>query len=168
VSRGIQEARFFQAAVSGDYYAVEALLSSNPALIHATDSDGWTALHLAAHYGHREIAALLIAHGADVNARSRNSLAHAPIHAAAAGHNPSPIIRLLLARGADVNAAQYGGFTALHAAAQNGDAALVAMLLDHGADPNRRADDGRTPLALALAGGHAGLAALLRQRGALD
>ena len=46
---------------------VRALLAAG-ANINARDSLGATALHDAAWTGKREIAALLIAHGADVNA----------------------------------------------------------------------------------------------------
>jgi ankyrin repeat protein len=163
-----QDQQFFLAAESGDFYLMEGILGHSAALVRAVNADGWTGLHLAAHYGHREVAALLIAHGADVSARSQNALANQPIHAAAAGRSAAAIIRLLLSRGADVNATQHGGFTALHAAAQNGDAALAAMLLDQGADPNRKADDGRSPVAFSLDAGHLEVAALLRERGAVD
>ncbi len=35
--------------------------------VNAKDADGWTPLSTAAHEGHREVAELLIAEGADVN-----------------------------------------------------------------------------------------------------
>ena len=80
-----------------------------------------------------------------------------PLHSAAAHHQPdvaTGMARALLAHGADVNATQEGGFTALHAAAQNGNVGLIRLLLDHGANPQSRAQDGKTPLALALEGKH--------------
>jgi ankyrin repeat protein len=71
---------------------------------------------------------------------------------------------MLLAAGADPNTRQNGGFTALHAAAQNGDAAMARDLLDHGAAVDPATEDGRTALTIAEEQGHDEVAALLRQR----
>ena len=54
------------------------------------------------------------------------------------------------------NARQEGGWTALHAAAQNGDREIVELLLAHGADLKARADNNQGALDLALQKGHAG------------
>ena len=70
----------------------------------------------------------------------------------------------MLAAGADANARQNGGFTALHAAAQNGDAAMARDLLDHGAEVDPPTEDGRTALGIADEQGHDDVAALLRER----
>ncbi len=85
-----------------------------------------------------------------------------PLHSAAAGGS-AEIVHVLLAAGADANARQNLGFTALHAAAQNGDAAMARDLLDHGAT-DEPTDDGRTALAIAEEQGHDEVAALLRER----
>lgn len=147
--------QFFYAAEAGDYYLMEGLLNSYPHYVHEVNDDGWTALHLAAHYGHEAIVKMLLAHGADPNARSQNDLANTPIHAAAAGGSRSlDALRTLLAHGADVNAAQHGGYTALHAAAQNGDRAMVDLLLSSGADPTFRSTDGRDAASFARDKGH--------------
>ena len=55
-----------------------------------------------------------------------------PLHAAAAGKH-ADIVKLLIDHGASVNARQHGGWTALHAAAQNGDVAMAAILIAAGA-----------------------------------
>jgi ankyrin repeat protein len=59
----------FAAVERGDLEAVRALLNAEPALVGARDSSGATALHHAAFHGHRAIAELLHAAGADLNAR---------------------------------------------------------------------------------------------------
>jgi hypothetical protein len=62
-------AAFFAAVVDGDLARVQALLAARPALARVRDADGATALHHAAFHGHRALVALLVAHGAEVNAR---------------------------------------------------------------------------------------------------
>lgn len=62
--------------------------------------DGWTALHLAAHYGQLEIVTALIEAGAKLDTLSRNAEGNTPLMAAVAGGNLS-IIQLLVEKGAD-------------------------------------------------------------------
>lgn len=153
------------AAASGDNDEVAAILSMDNRLTRVLDADGWTPLHLAAHYGHTDVVETLLANNADVNARSGNAMRNQPLHAAAAGRRVEAA-RLLIESGADVNGTQAGGFVPLHSAAQNGDLALVQLLLSRGADVNARSDDGRTALSLAEGAGHAEVARVLRERGA--
>lgn len=156
--------QFFHAAEAGDYYLMEGILNSYPQFVHEYREDGWTALHLAAHYGQEAIVRMLLAYGADPNARSKNDLANTPIHAAAAGGSKSlDALRTLLAHGADVNATQHGGYTALHAAAQNGDRAMVDLLLARGADPSIKSADGRDAASFARKKGHEEIAGLFSE-----
>ena len=69
---------------------------------------------------------------------------------------------MLLAAGADVDARQAGGFTPLHAAAQNGDPEMVELFLSAGADPLATTDDGRTAADLADGADHPDVARRLR------
>ena len=150
------------AATRGDALATKAMLDANPDQFNATDEHGWTPLHLAAHYGFRNVAELLLAAGADANARSVNSMANTPLHAAAAGQQADVAV-LLLENGADINATQHGGFTALHSAAQNGQIELVNLLLARGADPAAQTEGGRTARDFAADGSHAAVLAVLDQ-----
>jgi ankyrin repeat protein len=99
---------------------------------------GRTALHLAAMNGHLEIVKLLLEHGADVNAKTKEGYGYTALHSAASnGH--LEIVKLLLEHGADVNAkTKYGGYTALHSATMNGHLEIVKLLLEHGADVNAK------------------------------
>lgn len=152
----------FTASAVNDIALVTAELDRDPALIAAHSSDGWTPLHLAAFFGNEQLALRLLERGAEVDARSTNSMKNTPLHAAAAGRK-TELARLLLAEGADANATQEGGWTALHAAAQNGDLELVELLIAHGANLRTRAGNNQTALDLALLKGRHDIAALLDQ-----
>jgi ankyrin repeat protein len=60
---------FFDAVEGGDTERVTRMLDQRPELVRARDDAGATGLHHAAFHGHRSIVNLLIARGADVNAR---------------------------------------------------------------------------------------------------
>jgi uncharacterized protein len=153
------------AAQGGDVDEVAAILSIDNRLTQAVDKDGWTPLHLAAHYGHVGVVETLLANNADLHARSQNSMRNQPLHAAVAGR-AAEVCRTLLDAGAAVNATQAGGYTPLHAAAQNGQRELVGLLLARGADVDARTDEGATALSLAERAGQAEVAEMLRARGA--
>ncbi len=148
----------FDAAAVGRTRGLAELVDAEPSLASAWSADGFTPLHLAAYFGQRDAAELLLDRGAelDVIARSQ-SLRVAPLHSAAAGGH-AEIVKLLVERGAEVDVRQQGGFTPLHSAAQNGDRPSVELLLERGADPAARNDDGASAADLARAAGHADLA----------
>lgn len=150
----------FESCVAGRTATVLADIDRDPLLLETYSSDGWTPLHLAAFFGHLDLAASLLDRGADVNARSTNGLNNTPLHAAAAGGH-TELVGLLLKRGAAVNTRQEGGWTALHAAAQSGNRQMLEILLASGADPTVRAANNQLPLDLALSRGHGEVAALL-------
>ena len=125
----------FDSAAVGRTRGLEELLDAEPALARGFSKDGFTALHLAAYFGQEEAARLLLEHGADANAVSRNAtIVVAPLHSAAAGAHAG-IVKLLLEAGADPNARQPDGSTALDAARQNGDDESAEALLAAGATP---------------------------------
>jgi uncharacterized protein len=161
VARGAP-VNLWEAAALGDVARLQAHLQADPSSLEAHSHDGWTALHLAAHFGHADAAQYLLRHGADVRARSTNPLDNQPLHAALAGRSLD-VARLLLDAGADPNAAEHGGYAPLHQAAEPGDLPLIRLLLDRGARTDRKDDQGRTPLELAEAGGHTLAADALRR-----
>jgi ankyrin repeat protein len=151
------------AAKNGDTDEVAALLSMDNRLTRTFDADGWSPLHLAAHYGHADIVSLLLHNNAPVDLRSANQMANTALHAALAGRR-AEVVPILLDAGADVNARQHGGWTALHAAAANGDRALVELLQSRGADAMAANDAGVTAASIARERGHAAIADLLERR----
>lgn len=152
----------WEAAMNGNTEDVQDILAQDPSLLNANSADGWTALHLAAHFNRLETMEFLLKQGADANVRSTNSMSNNPLHAAAAGRHTAAC-ELLLNHGADVNAQQHLGFTALHAAAQHGDEEMTKMLLTRGADTSIALDNGQTALDIALAHNHDPVANLLRE-----
>jgi len=150
----------FEAAVIGDIQRVRQTLDDQPELLLTISHDGWTPLHLAAHFGQLGVLDLLLARGAEVDARSTNALVNTPLHAALAGGRRATAQRLV-EHGADVNAVEAGGYTPLHQAADLGDAEMTRMLLERGARSDVQTDDHLTPQQLARANGHAALAELL-------
>ncbi|MFA6239644.1 MAG: ankyrin repeat domain-containing protein [Candidatus Hydrogenedentales bacterium] len=146
------EVSIHEAATLGRADRIEAILNVDPKAVDTISSDGWTPLHLAAHFDRREAAELLIEQGAHVNATSStSSLAprNTPLHAAVASDHYEMAV-LLLEYGADVNAHQANGMTPLHVAAASPNTGLVRLLLDHKADPDSADNAGMRPVDVAL------------------
>ena len=144
------------AAKKGDVAKVQALLKGNPNLALSRDDEfGNTPLHGAAGTGHKEVAELLLAGKADVNARNNGGAT--PLHWAAAGGQET-LVEFLLTNGAQVNAASNDGSTPLHGAA-NGK--VAQLLLAHAADVHARKHDSSTPLHAAALHGHKDVVELL-------
>ena len=127
--------------------------------VNASEPDGTTALHWAAHQGDLDVLDLLL--GAGVNVRAANRYGVTPLPLACENGNAAVIERLLIA-GADPNVVLPGGQTALMTAARTGRADAVKVLLAHGADANATEGlRGQTALMWAAANGHAAAAAVL-------
>lgn len=159
-----------EAALSADADVLKVLLKAG-ADVNATNKAGATALMRAATF--EDKARLLVAHHADVKARS--ALGNTALILAARKPGSDRTVRLFLDHGAEVNAANVFGATALMAAAASGDRDTVRLLLDRGADvnakPNMDGDGfiwggGRTALMWAAFQGDEFLLKLLIERGA--
>ncbi len=103
---------FFAACARGDVDALRDLLAREPDLARVSkpggQHSGWTGLHSAAQDGQVDAVRLLLAHGADPNAREEGDNTY-PLHWAAAGRHLD-IVRALLDAGGDVH-----GFGDVHA-----------------------------------------------------
>ena len=126
------DAPLVAAARSADADAVRALLRSS-ADVHASETDGMTALHWAAQRDAVNIVDLLLDAGADGSAQNRYGVT--PLTLAATNGNAAIVARLLAA-GADPNARLAGGETVLMTAARTGQVDVINALLAAGADPN--------------------------------
>ena len=137
------ESDTFDSAALGEVDKLRAILDADPTLVDSRSGDGFSALHLAAFFGHAKVAELLLGRGADPRAVAENGSGLEPINSAAAGGHPA-IAHLLLDRGADVDSIEAEGFSPLHAAAAAHNIEMVSLLLGRGADPSLLTADGRT------------------------
>jgi uncharacterized protein len=153
-----------EAAALGDVAALRFAIEEDDDARVRRSSDGWTPLHLAAFFGQDDAVALLIDHGAPLDAHSTNATRNTPLHAALAGLTRPGVVRRLIFAGADVSARGAQHLTPLHLAASRGDAALCDLLIARGANPHACLEDGTTPAQMATARGFIPLGERLAQR----
>jgi hypothetical protein len=118
--------------------------------VNKADSNGATALFVAAHEGNFEVVQLLLS-CKDVAVDQADSEGATPLYAASRQGNDD-IVRLLLARSdVNVNQAAHDGSTPLFSAVHNGRVAIVRQLLGHDKTAFQQArTDGVTPLMFAM------------------
>jgi ankyrin repeat protein len=169
----------------GSVEKVKTLLKVHPELVHSKGFDGLTPLHETAMQGRDEMAALLLANNADVNAKDNHG--ETPLDLALSHKDMFPKeVELLLAHNAEINifeASEMGnlekakallkdhpnlvtnrdwvGQTALHFAAIAGQKEMVEFLLANKADINAKDLADWTPLYDALRYNNYGVAELL-------
>jgi RNA polymerase sigma factor (sigma-70 family) len=140
-----------EAAAIGDTERVRSILDRKPELLDSFSTEGFTALALAAHFGHLDTMRLLLDRGADVNVVSRHPIGVTPLIAALFGRRVEAA-RLLIERGADVTLKRGGkgwpraGWTPMHYAAAYGFADIISLLIERGAPMDALDDSGATPL----------------------
>jgi ankyrin repeat protein len=133
------------AAAAGCAEVVRLLLHKRAILAAVANVLGMTPLYIAAEAGHLEVAQVLLAAGAYVDAQTR--LRRTPLYAAAAaGHYG--VVQLLLGARASIDAAVTQGSNPLYAAAAAGHCEVVQLLLAHG---DSKARQSRIPLSAAAA-----------------
>ena len=179
------------AARAGHIEAVKRHLAGanvNAKATTAGDRIDWTPLHEAATEAHKEVVELLIASGADANAKDyggdtpldvaeddeiitllrKHGGKHGTIHGAARGGDIEAV-KEFLATGTDVNAKASWtdriDWTPLHEAASIGHKEIVELLIAEGADVNEKNNKGITPLDDAISNRRTEIINLLRKHG---
>jgi ankyrin repeat protein len=155
-----------EAVKNNDLVKVKSLIKDSPDLVFSKDEDGFTPLHLAAANGYKDIAELLLASKADIEAKDKSR--STPLHqAVASGAEHSDLVEVLIAHKADVNAADTNGLTPLHYATLADNGKVAELLLIHGAHPDIRDKvDGNTPLIIAAGKGYKDVVEVLLANGA--
>jgi len=184
-----EQKELMKASWEGNLAVLREILDGHPEWVNQKDSSGDTPLSKAVAHGRKEVAALLIERGADIN--SRNDYGTAVLHVTPQP-DPCGIFELLIAHGAKIDiwfAAGRGrvedvrkilaespeaakavlpndGVSVLNIAAGAGHKEVVEMLLAHGADVNAGGRFKVTPLASAAFKGYTEVAAVLLAHGA--
>ncbi len=152
------ETALMAASRAGSLEAVNVLLGGG-ARVNATESTrGQSALMWAVANRHPAISRTLLAHGADIDARSRVRRRVYNMGGSRSAGSAS--------RGIVLEEVAEGGSTALLFAARSGDLESTRLLLAAGADVHDTAADGNTALNIAAHSGHGSLAAFLLDAGA--
>ena len=118
---------------------VRSLLEATPLLStlrRYNMDDGESLLHLAAASGSREVCALLVSLGMDIDLPLPGYRKHTPL-SEAAGHGHVDTCRWLLDHGAAVDGLPDNILSPLDSACVDGHQDVVALLLQRGANPNR-------------------------------
>jgi ankyrin repeat protein len=160
---GLRSQALFDAAQSGNLAALQKAIDGGTSVNAAESGSGLTLLMWAARRNHADEVEWLLAHGADLEARSGYGTA---LGATLSVGDAADMVRLLLAHGADPNGCAQNGYTPLMCAATDGDAASAGMLIRAGARVDVRDRDGNTALALARELGHDEVVRLLLAAGA--
>lgn len=170
----ILDSRLLEAVADGDVEGVRKALhagASVNAISHSGDGQntpGSSALHFAANYRHREIVALLIENGAEIEKRTK--LGETPLLLASMGTSSlegAAIVELLLQRGAKATTADKKKQTPLHFVTFNSENPdLIEAVIKAGGKINAATNGGRTPLHRAASSGRAANIAVLLRHGA--
>ncbi|XP_043077540.1 ankycorbin isoform X2 [Puntigrus tetrazona] len=144
--------RLLSAVEHGEADKVTSLLSKKGACPTKLDSEGKSALHVAATRGQAECLAVILTHGADVSLQDASGFT--ALHLAAK-NNHSECAKKLLQAKCVVDTPDSSGRTALHHAAASGDTVTVQLLCEHKCHVNLKDSDGFTPLLLSARHAHA-------------
>lgn len=132
----------------------------------AQDKYDTPALLWAAERGHRQLMALLLEMGADINIQNRRDWITGTALHKVAMHKDASMVRLLLDKGANVEAVDQHKKTPLHHAVIEGFEEMVKLLLGKGAKVKVKDYRGSTPLQVAIAKGANPIISMLLDNGA--
>lgn len=152
------------AANKGCTTMIKLLLHHEVLKVCQSNSDGHTALHLAAQNGYEEITRLLLDRMPDIMARDR--VGRTALHLASLNEH-SRIVEILvqIEPGPDIGTQDDHGDTPLRLASKKGHTSVVELLLECGARVDSTGTDHHTALYSAIFNGHEATAEMILQRG---
>lgn len=165
--REILQEQFFEHIQLGHAAQVKDILHARPDAANWGNKDSRgerRALHIAAIHAEAEICNLLIAAGADIEAR--DNFGETALGWAALRKPRAQIVKLLLQAGADPDGKFKGGVTPLMRAAEEGSCVAAEALAQAGANLNVQNDAGSTALHIAAEKGDSGMVRMLVMLGA--
>ncbi|MDM7460316.1 MAG: ankyrin repeat domain-containing protein [bacterium] len=159
--------QLLQAVESGEIEQVRRVLTGG-AVVNARTRSGLTALSIAVIRGYDEIALLLIAKGASLDARDKSgdrenrTPGNSPVHYAAI-YGRTRVLQAMLDKGVSPNLRDRNGRTLLMMAAENGHRDTVRLLLQRGANPTAQSALGDTALDAAKRSGDPEILRLIQE-----
>ncbi|CAD5124319.1 DgyrCDS12608 [Dimorphilus gyrociliatus] len=162
-SRKVKLPSLHLAAKNNNTSAVQLFLNSPDADPNLASKGGFTALHIASHYGSEDVGRMLIERGANLDYRAKNNIC--PLHVASKW-NRAGMVKLLLDNGADISSSTKDLLTALHCSSRSGHSSVVELLLEFNAPVDARTRNKLTPLHMAAQGNHYDTGRLLIFKGA--
>src|SRR6267142_2172280 len=153
------------AAFCGLQGPVKVLVIENSEDVNSRSFDNEsTPLHLALQNGYLEAARILVEHGADAAAPTKDGWS--PVHYVSQQGHVELARLMLIKHGGIVEAQTKDGETPLHLASRRGHLELAQLLLEHHANIEAQNKDGERPHYLASHQGHVELARLFLEHGA--
>ncbi len=127
-----QKTNFFDAIRNNDIPQINQIIQKDRSVVNIKNKSGFTPLILASYYNRTEIAKILLAHQADINAISNMGTALM----AATYKGDLQMVNILLENKANPNIADKKGTTALHLACIFNKTEIAKTLLQHKAKIN--------------------------------
>ncbi|KAM7392995.1 hypothetical protein PAMA_007896 [Pampus argenteus] len=150
--------RLLAAVEHGEVEKVASLLAKKGASVVKLDSEGKSALHVAAARGQADCLSVLLAHGADLSVT--DAAGFNPLHLAAKNSHVECCKKLIQSK-CPIDAVDGSGKTALHHAAASGKIQTIQLLCELKSPINLKDADGLTPLLLSAKHGHAEVCSVL-------
>ncbi|XP_040915168.1 ankycorbin isoform X1 [Toxotes jaculatrix] len=155
--------RLLAAVEHGEVEKVASLLAKKGASAVKLDSEGKSALHVAAARGQTDCLAVILAHGADLSVT--DAAGFNPLHLAAKNNHIECCKKLIQSK-CPIDAVDSSGKTALHHAAASGNIQTVQLLCELKCPINLKDADGLTSFLLSAKNGHAEVCSILLDCGA--
>ncbi|KAG2466405.1 RAI14 protein, partial [Polypterus senegalus] len=156
--------RLLQAVEHGEVDKVSSLLTKKGVNAVKLDSEGKSALHLAAAKGQTDCLGIFLSHGVDVTILDASGCS--ALHLAAKNSHLECVKKLIKQGKSSVEGVDNIGRTALHYAAASGSLPVVQLLCEDRSPLNVKDAEGCTPLLLSAHNSHSDVCKLLMDHGA--